>query len=275
MTAKLSVSSNIPLIASKFFLLRHQLKHLKWIVATCIMAFVMNPAMAGTNGATSSQLHKPSGKSASLLLASSKHDDESRIVIRGVSLAEWTQRFWNRFMSIPVNVSPATDKTGIHCGINQAGPVWFLGAPLGGTNTLNCTIPAGKVILAPAATYINDYPCPDPSFEPAIGQTLEDFLTQGVTPIIDSFSTEVELDGKPLKLHRITAGIQSFTGAKDIAPSIDACVTGSPQLGVADGKYAVIGPLSPGQHILHIQIDSPIFGNSDNTFHLTIFSQGS
>ena len=275
MTTKLSISRVIPLVASKCFWLRQQLKQLRWIVVLGIIAFGLNQAMAGTNGATSFQLHTPSGKSASLLLASSKLNDESRIVIRGVSLAEWTQRFWNRFMSIPVNVSPANDKTGINCGINQAGPVWFLGAPFGGTNTLNCTIPAGKVILAPAATFINDYPCPDPSFEPAIGQTLEDFLTQGVTPIIDSFSTAVELDGKTLNLHRITAGIQSFTGAKDIAASIDACVTGSPQLGVADGKYVVIGPLSPGQHILHIHIESQSFGNSDNTFNLNILSEGS
>ena len=164
-------------------------------------SFWLEPSHGWDKWSSNFQLHTPSGKSSSLFLADSKLNDKSKIVIRGGSLAEWTQRFWNRFMSIPFNVSPATDKTGIHCGINQAGPVWFLGVPLGGTNTLNCTIPAGKVILAPAATFINDYPCPDPSFEPAIGQTLEDFLTQGVTPIIDSFSTAVELDGKTLSLH--------------------------------------------------------------------------
>lgn len=144
-----------------------------------------------------------------------------------------------------------------------------LGAPIGGTNTLSCTIPVGKLILAPAATFLNDYPCPNPSVEPAPGQTLEDFLTQGVTPIIDSVSAAVELDGRPVKLHRVTAGLRSFTGAKDIA-SIDPCVTGSPQLGVADGQYAVIGPLSPGLHMLHIHVDSPVFGSSDNTIRLTI-----
>jgi hypothetical protein len=51
---------------------------------------------------------------------------------------------------------------------------------LAGTNTLACTIPAGKVDPgASSLRLINDYPCPDPSFEPAAGQTLEDFLTQG------------------------------------------------------------------------------------------------
>ena len=269
MTTKLSKSWNDIFNAKQSNLWRRQLKLISWcVVPGFCLVMALSTAMAGTNGTTSIHMHAPTEKSASLPVGTRK-DDESKVVIRGVSLAEWTQRFWNRFMSLPVNVGPATDKTGIHCGINQSGPVWFLGAPLGGVNTLSCTIPAGKVILAPAATFINDYPCPDPSFEPAPGQTLEEFLTQGVMPIIDNFTTVVELDGKPLKLRRVTAGLQSFTGAKDVA-SIDACVTGSPQLGVADGQYAVIGPLPPGQHILHIQIDSPLFGSSDNTFYLTI-----
>ena len=229
--------------------------------------------LLGTNGTTN--IRMPAGKSTSLSGSARQGDAEARIVILGASLAEWTQRFWDRFMSIPVNVGPATDKTGIHCGINQSGPVWFLGAPLGGTNQLSCTIPSSKMILAPAATFLNDYPCPDPSFEPAPGQTLEAFLTQGVTPIIDSFSSAVELDGHSLKLHRVTAGLQSFTGAKDIGfpksgDPVDACVTGSPQLAVADGQYAMIGPLSPGLHILHIHVNSPLFGSGDNTFRLTI-----
>ena len=148
--------------------------------------------------------------------------------------------------------------------------MWFLVLQSEQPNTLSCTIPADKVILAPAITFLNDYPCPDPSFEPGPGQTLQDFLVQGVTPIIDSFSATAVLDGKPIKLRRVTAGLQSFTGAKDIAPSLDACVTGSPQLGVADGQYAVIAPLSPGLHILHVHLESPLFGSSDNTFRLTI-----
>jgi len=222
--------------------------------------------MAGTNGATGAVGTPAAARSAAVAAAPTA---DGRLMLYGVSLAEWTQRFWNRFMSIPFNVGSASDKTGIHCGINQSGPVWFLGAPLGGTNTLSCTIPAGKTILAPAATFINDYPCPDPTFEPAAGQTLEDYLTRGVTPIIDSFSVTVQLDGRPVKLRRITAGLQSFTGAKDIS-SIDGCITGSPQLGVADGQYAFIDPPSIGTHTLHIMINSPTFGASDNTFHLTI-----
>jgi hypothetical protein len=270
MTTQQSKSCNDAKNSARNFLLRREIKLISRCVATSFcMVMALSPAMAGTDG-THTRMHSAAAKSA-LATASARQDDsESRVLIRGVSLAEWTQRFWIRFMSIPANVNPATDKTGLNCGINQSGPVWFLGAPLGGTNTLSCTIPAGKVILAPAVTFINDYPCPDPSFEPAPGQTLEDFLVQGVIPVIDSFTSTVELDGKPVKLRRVTTGLVSFSGARDLAPSIDVCVTGSPQLGVVDGQYAMISPLSPGLRILHVHIDSPIIGSSDNTFHLTI-----
>ncbi len=235
------------------------------VVPSFCMVMALGPTMAGTNGTTN--IRMPAGRSASPFASATQGD--ARTVVLGVSFAEWTQRFWDRFMSIPLEVGPATDKTGINCGINQSGPVWFLGAPLEGTNTLSCTIPAGMMILAPAVTFFNDYPCPDPSFQPAPGQTLEDFLTQGVTPFIDSFSFAVELDGQALKVHRVTAKLQSFTGAEDIV-TIDACVTGSPQLGVADGQYVMIGPLSPGLHTLHIHVNSQSNGSADNTFRLTI-----
>jgi hypothetical protein len=263
MTTQLSQSSDTNSSAETSMWWR-QLKLISYCFATVFcVSMALNTALAGTNGATDILMQEP----ARFVV---KHKgDQSNIAINGVSLAEWTQRFWNRFMSIPINVNPAKDLTGIHCGINQSGPVWFLGAPIQGTNELSCTIPAGKVILVPAVTYINDYPCPDPSFQPASGQTLEDFLSQGVMPLIDSFTHAVELDGKLVKLRRITAGLQSFTAAKDVT-EIDTCVTGSPQLGVADGQYAFIGPLSPGQHTLHIQIESPIFGKADNTFVLNI-----
>ena len=275
MSKKRSKSCNDTLNSTQLsvFLLRHQFKLISWCVASgFFVVMALSPAIAGTDRTNSIRMQTPAGKSAPLPASPRKDDAESRVVFQGVSLAEWTQRFWNRFMSIPFNVSPATDKTGINCGINQSGPVWFLGAPLGGPYTLSCTIPAGKVILAPAITTLESYPCPEPpSFEPAPNQTLEDFLTQEVTPFTDSFSTAMELDGKPLKLRRVTAGLQSFTGAKDLAPDFDPCVTGSPQLGVADGKYAVIGPLSPGLHILHIQSNSPQSnGSNETTFNLTI-----
>lgn len=196
----------------------------------------------------------------------------TRSTWRGATFAEWTQRWWRWWMSIPLGVGPTNDKTGAQCGINQSGLVWFIGGPLGNTFERSCNIPKGKAILSPITDFINDYPCPAPPvFEPAAGQTLEDFLISGVVPIIDGVTVHTaELDGKPLHEHRITTGLFSFTGASDLV-ALDPCVTGSPQLGVSDGYFIFINPLPVGQHILHIHSELPAFGfSSDGTYHLNI-----
>ena len=56
----------------------------------------IGPAMAGTNGTSSTRMHAPSVASGSR-----PAPVEPALTIRGLSLAEWTQRFWNRFMSYP------------------------------------------------------------------------------------------------------------------------------------------------------------------------------
>jgi hypothetical protein len=175
-------------------------------------------------------------------------------------------------MSIPLGVGPSNDATGAQCGINQTGPVWLIGGPLGSTFERSCTIPKGKAILAPIADFINDYPCPaPPPFEPAPGTSLEDFLITGVTPIIDGVTVHTaELDGRTLLERRVTTGLFSFTGAVDLV-ALDPCVTGSPQVGVSDGYFIFIEPPSVGEHLLHIHSELPSFGfSSDGTYHLNI-----
>jgi hypothetical protein len=56
--------------------------------------------------------------------------------------------------------------------------VWYLASTAGGAVTRSCTIPAGKTILFPIVNTENDYPCPDPNFKPAPGQSLQGFLTE-------------------------------------------------------------------------------------------------
>jgi hypothetical protein len=166
------------------------------------------------------------------------------------------------------------DPDGTQCGINQEGPVWFLAGPLGSTFERSCTIPAGKAILSPIVGFLNDYPCPDPAFQPASGQTLEDFLRTGVAGFIDAVTqAQADLDGVSLQVQRITAGLFAFTGAADLV-ALDTCITGSPQLGVSDGYFLFIQPLSPGAHTLSIHSTIAPSGSpptvTNATFHLTI-----
>lgn len=241
-----------------------------WIAAFAagIIMGAVNLGHAGTDG-TAGGTHKVEAMRGNPSPGQRKSSGQ---VWHGATQAEWTQRFWQWYMTIPLGVGPANDATGAQCAINQSGPVWFIGAPLGSTFTRSCTIPKGKAILAPIINFINDYPCPDPTFQPAPNQTLEDFLIAGTTPIIDGVTVHVaELDGRALPDQRITAGLFSFTGAADLAPSFDPCVTGSPQLGVTDGYFLFIDPPSVGQHTLHIQSELPSWGlSTDGTFILTI-----
>src|ERR1043166_7619997 len=110
----------------------------------------------------------------------------------GHSYVEWSERFWQHAVSIPADRNPGLGNGS--CAERQSGPVWFLVNPLSGQSS--CTMPAGKALFFPAIGVENDYPCPDPNFHPAPGQSLEDFLTQGARAVIDQVtSLDVEVDG--------------------------------------------------------------------------------
>jgi hypothetical protein len=193
----------------------------------------------------------------------------------GMTYGEWAGTWWQWVLGIPKNVSPFLDTNGAQCGSLQQGPVWFLAGTSGplASAVRECSIPAGQAILIPIVTFLNDYPCPIPPppgapFEPAPGQSIEAFLTAGATGVVDTAGVlEAEIDGKPVRnltAYRATSRMIQFTAAKDL-DALDACITGSPQVGVADGYWLMLKPLSVGRHTLHIKGDS-----TEATYHLTI-----
>jgi hypothetical protein len=128
--------------------------------------------------------------------------------------AQWAARWWTWAYSIPADQSPIVADEA-DCTLNQGGHVWFLSGRPGGI-TRDCTTPAGMPIFFPLVNVFNDYPCPDPNYQPAPGQTLEAFLTEGARVLID-FTTELEatLDGVPLQNlfdYRATSRLFTFTG---------------------------------------------------------------
>jgi len=102
----------------------------------------------------------------------------------GKTYGEWAAEHAKWGMAIPLGVNPANDADGSQCAINQAGPVWFLAGTFTGNASRNCTIPAGRAIFFPLDAYFDDYPCPDPNFRPAPGQSLEAFSSP--TPRLSS-----------------------------------------------------------------------------------------
>jgi hypothetical protein len=192
----------------------------------------------------------------------------------GKSYGQWGGAWWQWVFSVPYPSTPLFDSNGSSCGLNQSGPVWFLAGSAVGPVTRSCTVPADKYLFFPLANLEDDYPCPDPNFHPAPGQSLQDFLTQDANNIINTFVNPANLfasvDGAPvgsLPCYRGTSGLFTFTGDPALTTVFDPCITGSPQQAVADGYWLMLAPLRPGQHTLHF--GSTDFGQ-DITYNLTI-----
>jgi hypothetical protein len=160
----------------------------------------------------------------------------------------------------------------LDCGLGQSDSLWFLAGTVGqGPVTRSCTIPTGKALFFPIIGYINDYPCPDPNFQPPPGQTLEQFLTEGAEAVINLVTQlEVVVDGQPLSdlfSYRATSRLFTFTADPSLV-AFDSCVTGTEQYGVTDGYWILLNPLPPGAHTVFFRavID---FGGG-NTFEVQV-----
>jgi hypothetical protein len=162
-------------------------------------------------------------------------------------------------------VSPARDTTGANCDVGQRGPVWFLpsvpGASLGLSVTRSCAIPRHKAIMLQLASALNDYPCPDPTFQPSPGQSLYDFLISPLLPIFDvttGFTATLDEEEIPDVLsHRFTSpNVFHFTGDTSMF-AFDGCVSGQRQEAVSDGYYLMFKPLEPGHHQIVIHGQDP------------------
>ncbi len=52
----------------------------------------------------------------------------------GFSYGEWTTKWWEWALSIPIPFNPVLDDTGQHADRNQHDPVWFLAGTIGDEN---------------------------------------------------------------------------------------------------------------------------------------------
>jgi hypothetical protein len=161
----------------------------------------------------------------------------------------------------------------VNIGKYQSGEVWFLAGAAYGLSPVTRTgaIPAGKSLFFPVANLVNDYPCPDPSFQPMPGESLEDFLQRTgndyLPQLTDMFA---EVDGvslNGLSNYRATSSMFMFKADPALAPNYDPCVTGSPQPGVSVGYWIWLAPLPPGVHTLHF--GTPSWGQ-DITYIITV-----
>ena len=194
----------------------------------------------------------------------------------GKTYGDWGAEWYKWVYSFPVAKNPIQDPTGEFGSLNQSGPVWFLAGTfgVGGPVERTITIPTGKGIFFPIFSYFNDYPCPDSTFHPAPGQTLEAFLAAGAAAVIDQATAlGVQVDGVELQHpfnYRAASHLVTFT-ADPSWVALDPCVTGQPQFGVSDGYWVMLAPLPKGEHTIHILASANAFGLLfDVTYHITV-----
>jgi hypothetical protein len=190
----------------------------------------------------------------------------------GQSYKEWVIDSTRWAYSIPFNINPVFNPAVTNCTLPQQGKVWFVAT--GGANA-ECAVPNGKAIFVHMGGYVDDYPCPaEFNFEPAPGQSLEEFLTLDAKTIVNGMvPSELYIDGKPvvdktmLPKLRLSTGLFNFTGDLSLQ-AIDSCVTGKRQKAVADGWFAIIDGLKPGIHMF--EFNNSKTGKIGNILKVTI-----
>ncbi len=194
----------------------------------------------------------------------------------GTSMVRWSERWWQWEVSVPTAQNPGLDPTGADCAVAQTGgPVWYVAATFApGALTRSCTIPSHTALLISLSGVLNDYPCPDPTFQPAPGQSLQDFLTQGARAVVDGVNgLTLSVDGRSvpnLFAYRYTTPLFSFTGDPSLQTSLDPCITGSAQPGVSDGYFIILKPLTAGTHTVVFTASDVQGVHTSVTYTLTV-----
>jgi hypothetical protein len=191
--------------------------------------------------------------------------------VEGRTTLGWIPEFWRYIYSLPASENPELVDSA-DCGVGQTGPVFFIPGEQHDVYTRSCTVPARTPVLWPIWSLFNDYPCPDPTFQPPPGQSLEDFLAQGAQGFDDAVKNlAATIDGRSIDLGKVryTTGLVTFTGDPSLTAALDGCVTGAPQQGVADGWFVLLH-LSPGDHTLVVTATAPSGHLTSQTFLLHV-----
>ena len=162
----------------------------------------------------------------------------------GASYAEWSARWWQWAVSIPVPDSPLLDQTGENCGVAQSGRVWFLAGTVdSGSVTRTCTVPSGKALFFPI---INSFSANDPGDNTTFEEELACARDSNA-----GATGSAEVDGRAirnLQRYRVESPEFSLTLPED---NIYGAPPGIYAPAAAVGIYLLLPPLSVGHHIIH------------------------
>jgi hypothetical protein len=187
----------------------------------------------------------------------------------GLSYEDWTIKFWQWILPIPLEINPIFDYTGERCGEGQGSlPVFFLIGSSGSVVERTCTVPADKAILIPVG-YVE---C---SFAEHSGTTEEELHTcaeedQSSNPILF-----LSVDGRQIQqFEKYRVHSRAFNVTFPENPIFGA--EPGPSLAVSDGYWIILEPLPPGEHEIHFKnsLTNPttgiLFFADEVKYHLSV-----
>lgn len=232
--------------------------HIKYIAVTLFAAGCVDTTQTAELAQASSDNHNPA------LFSRTAHP-------YGQSIEEWAESWWRWGLGIPLEQNPNDTATASH-DVDQGGRVYFLANPPAGGST-SFVVPRDTAIAVLLSSILNDYPCPDPTFQPAPGQTLLDFLLSGAVAADNVASITGTLDGTDLgpldDFHFTSSRLMTFTGDPSLAV-LDNCITGAPEVAAIEAHFVVVKPLDSGAHILTTHLTTTAGTTHDRTSTITV-----
>ena len=147
---------------------------------------------------------------------------------------------------MPQSESPVRDQTGVHCALNQEGPVWFLAGGFGSSRIFRtCTVPVGKHIFFPLINMLEYTPAGsdrDCARVKAASAANNDRYVQ-----LRAMLNDVPLEG--LADNRISS--EECFDPLERVPDIYAPPSWYPA--ATDGYWLMLRPLPAGEHVLSFQ----------------------
>jgi hypothetical protein len=187
----------------------------------------------------------------------------------GLSYEDWTIKWWQWLLSMPIEINPMMDNTGERCEEGQGSlPVFFLAGAGGAVVERTCTVPAEKAILVPVSTV-------ECSFAEQSGTNEQELHTcaeedQSSNPILS-----LSVDGRQIQQiekYRVHSRTFNATFPENAIFGAKA----GPSLAVSDGYWIILEPLPPGEHEIFFKssLTNPttgiLFFNSDVKYHLNV-----
>jgi hypothetical protein len=188
----------------------------------------------------------------------------------GYTFAQWSEKWWQWYLSIPAPENPGGDTSGRYCAVGQTNPnVWFLTGAGSGTYVRTCNIPASRAILfQPAGN--------ECSFSENPSLKAESELRTCAISGDQVSSIHVTLDGRNiqnLQNYIVQTPLFDFRWPENNISSQPA----GPTKAVSHAYVIMLKPLAPGKHELHfdqVTLGSPETGTGnfayDITYHLEI-----